>query len=51
MIGAWLDRKLQGAPDQAMTIALVVLGMTLLVLAFKAPSWLKAGALVWVLAP
>lgn len=51
MISVWLHRRLDGAPDTAMTWVLIALAVLILIIAVTAPAWVKLATIVWVVAP
>lgn len=46
-----IDRHLRGAPDELLTLALLTVAGALVIVAFCGDPALKAGALVWTVAP
>lgn len=45
------NNQLRGEPEQVLTWGLLIAAGVLVFLAFNAPPVLKAGALLWVVAP
>ena len=46
-----LEARLQGWPDEALTVGLVTAGLALIVIALMAPTLAKAAVLAWVVFP
>lgn len=46
-----IDERLRGAPDELLTLALLTVAGALVLIAFCGDPTLKAGALVWTVAP
>lgn len=46
-----IDQHLRGAPDELLTLACLTVAGALIIIAFCGDATLKAGALVWTVAP
>lgn len=46
-----LDKRLAGAPDALLSLALLTVALALVIIAFNAKPAFKATALAWVVAP
>lgn len=46
-----VDQHLRGAPDELLTVACLTLAGALILIAFCGDPALKAGAIVWTVAP
>jgi len=46
-----VDQALEGWPDTALTVLLVVLGTAVILLGLFGPRWLKPVIAAWVIAP